>query len=641
MRRRAQSCSQPVRCAATVTQKNSVAVAYVKRGKGELRLNGAAAAARHGGRERPAGAASAAWGEAAGSASAAGGARGSFFQRRQRWVDSVGSGSPCGNWSRAPACQQCIAGCRGEGAEKAPCLVQRCCLAHRALARRAFAPLQAPPWTWSSPTRCGTRCTSRCCCWASRGAGGRACVRFFTHRSIQLGLWAQPSPGSAWAQLTWASTHMLVPLACQESGPGSGGWSGEGRSCGGAPCTALPAAHAHYRRLLWCRFANVDIRIRVKGGGHVSQIFAIRQAIAKGIVAFYQKCEWAGPALPGSSVAPPLELSVGAAGGRGCGDAGNAKWRSGQHAERAGTGAGRAVERLGVEHCGAVKATSRAAEESRLWRREKAAAKAVHAASGAARAESGGGGGRKRGTIGGQCSTALRAAVLGRAAGAAVELGWAGGNGASSAVCGSPRVAAPPVVTRTTNVAASHPMHARLQTWTSRARTRSRTCCWRTTGRCWWPTRAAPSPRSARAPALPAGGRAACSRVMLRGHRCLQQRSCLPAAVGGGRLEGCVVWQLGLRARAGYSGSGDSWRAPAEAAAPRVAAAGRSACVSEAFSNSGSGRAAASSSRGQHSADSGSGDKRPSARGARLYRTSGGAAWQRSSRGKLLLFCTL
>ncbi|KAK9830442.1 hypothetical protein WJX72_011788 [[Myrmecia] bisecta] len=37
------------------------------------------------------------------------------------------------------------------------------------------------------------------------------------------------------------------------------------------------------------RFANVDIRIRAKGGGHVAQIYAIRQAIAKGLVAFYQK----------------------------------------------------------------------------------------------------------------------------------------------------------------------------------------------------------------------------------------------------------------------------------------------------------------------------------------------------------------
>merc|ERR1712129_196269 len=37
------------------------------------------------------------------------------------------------------------------------------------------------------------------------------------------------------------------------------------------------------------RFANVDMRIRVKGGGHVSQIYAIRQAIAKSLVAYYQK----------------------------------------------------------------------------------------------------------------------------------------------------------------------------------------------------------------------------------------------------------------------------------------------------------------------------------------------------------------
>lgn len=35
---------------------------------------------------------------------------------------------------------------------------------------------------------------------------------------------------------------------------------------------------------------QVDIRIRVKGGGHTAQIYAIRQAIAKAIVAYYQKC---------------------------------------------------------------------------------------------------------------------------------------------------------------------------------------------------------------------------------------------------------------------------------------------------------------------------------------------------------------
>ncbi|KZO98387.1 ribosomal protein S9 [Calocera viscosa TUFC12733] len=35
--------------------------------------------------------------------------------------------------------------------------------------------------------------------------------------------------------------------------------------------------------------SEMDIRVRVKGGGHVSQIYAIRQAIAKAIVAFYMK----------------------------------------------------------------------------------------------------------------------------------------------------------------------------------------------------------------------------------------------------------------------------------------------------------------------------------------------------------------
>src|ERR1019366_2405301 len=31
-------------------------------------------------------------------------------------------------------------------------------------------------------------------------------------------------------------------------------------------------------------FANIDIRVRVKGGGHTSQIYAIRQAISKAVV---------------------------------------------------------------------------------------------------------------------------------------------------------------------------------------------------------------------------------------------------------------------------------------------------------------------------------------------------------------------
>lgn len=37
------------------------------------------------------------------------------------------------------------------------------------------------------------------------------------------------------------------------------------------------------------KFNAVDIRVRVSGGGHVSQVYAIRQAIAKSIVAYYQK----------------------------------------------------------------------------------------------------------------------------------------------------------------------------------------------------------------------------------------------------------------------------------------------------------------------------------------------------------------
>eukprot|EP00736_Rhodelphis_marinus_P008105 Rmarinus@m.12865 len=37
------------------------------------------------------------------------------------------------------------------------------------------------------------------------------------------------------------------------------------------------------------KFANLDIRIRVRGGGYVSQIYAIRQAISKAIVAYFQK----------------------------------------------------------------------------------------------------------------------------------------------------------------------------------------------------------------------------------------------------------------------------------------------------------------------------------------------------------------
>ncbi|KAJ7103588.1 ribosomal protein S9 [Mycena belliarum] len=36
-------------------------------------------------------------------------------------------------------------------------------------------------------------------------------------------------------------------------------------------------------------FAALDIRVRVKGGGHTSQVYAIRQAIAKALVAYHAK----------------------------------------------------------------------------------------------------------------------------------------------------------------------------------------------------------------------------------------------------------------------------------------------------------------------------------------------------------------
>lgn len=37
------------------------------------------------------------------------------------------------------------------------------------------------------------------------------------------------------------------------------------------------------------RFENLNVRVRVRGGGSCSQVLAIRQAIAKGLIAYYQK----------------------------------------------------------------------------------------------------------------------------------------------------------------------------------------------------------------------------------------------------------------------------------------------------------------------------------------------------------------
>ena len=37
------------------------------------------------------------------------------------------------------------------------------------------------------------------------------------------------------------------------------------------------------------KFKDVNIRVRVRGGGQSNQIFAVRQAIAKALLAYYQK----------------------------------------------------------------------------------------------------------------------------------------------------------------------------------------------------------------------------------------------------------------------------------------------------------------------------------------------------------------
>lgn len=45
------------------------------------------------------------------------------------------------------------------------------------------------------------------------------------------------------------------------------------------------------------KFSTVDIRVRVSGGGQTSQLYAIRQAIAKALVAYYAKYYDAASAL--------------------------------------------------------------------------------------------------------------------------------------------------------------------------------------------------------------------------------------------------------------------------------------------------------------------------------------------------------
>ncbi|KAH0616710.1 hypothetical protein JD844_028041 [Phrynosoma platyrhinos] len=57
----------------------------------------------------------------------------------------------------------------------------------------------------------------------------------------------------------------------------------------GRPLEMIEPRTLQYKTYFLERFAGVDIRVRVKGGGHVAQIYAIRQSISKALVAYYQK----------------------------------------------------------------------------------------------------------------------------------------------------------------------------------------------------------------------------------------------------------------------------------------------------------------------------------------------------------------
>jgi ribosomal protein S9 len=51
-------------------------------------------------------------------------------------------------------------------------------------------------------------------------------------------------------------------------------------------CTQLESLLGQIADRFFFLTAGVDIRVRVSGGGHTSQVYAIRQAIAKSIVRF-------------------------------------------------------------------------------------------------------------------------------------------------------------------------------------------------------------------------------------------------------------------------------------------------------------------------------------------------------------------
>jgi len=61
--------------------------------------------------------------------------------------------------------------------------------------------------------------------------------------------------------------------------------------CGNVPMllSAPPLSSNLLKEIVLTLGNVVDIRVRVTGGGHTSQIYAIRQAIAKSLIAYYQK----------------------------------------------------------------------------------------------------------------------------------------------------------------------------------------------------------------------------------------------------------------------------------------------------------------------------------------------------------------
>ena len=53
-------------------------------------------------------------------------------------------------------------------------------------------------------------------------------------------------------------------------------------------------------------YQHIDVRMRVKGGGQSAQVYAVRQALAKAIVAFAQKCASPCVCCRARAPAPPF-----------------------------------------------------------------------------------------------------------------------------------------------------------------------------------------------------------------------------------------------------------------------------------------------------------------------------------------------